>query len=510
MQLNSVKIMIPFVHDILEKTAQNKMIAQNLDQALFIGDSLNQHCSIQKLRYESEVKKHSYGYIYKKPVDIAHCSFTMLNNTFEHQKTKVLKGIPRCGYKFCLNCIKARQLTRILRFRPALDAAMQDYDLYHMVLTVPNCFGHELNSKLGQLHEAFTRLTKMLLVNKKPRKEFVEYGCVAALRSSEITVEVKQSKYGRIFDDYHPHLHVILALKTNLILTKDKVHKRYSFKQKDGKRVLDRHFCDFELLLQKVWFLIINNKKFNNKNLKDYSFNDGTIKKTTVKDGYSVTLDPVDEDSYYEVFKYAVKMFTKDSDPFTLIQQKTLDEALHGRRTMQGYGLWYGLKCDDEIDESHHEAKEIIEAFLRKHEEPTETADKTLDVFKDLEDGFKYTYLNFKNIYNIGNEDLARIVNEPLADKELLEALEKMRNERHLTKIEKASEAFNRLYKKFYKKEPLAAETAQYIDTLAFDKKGRLVVKGSLNHLKPKAKKSLLLEQRKAAFLAEDDDTLSF
>ena len=98
------------------------------------------------------------------------------------------------------------------------------------------------------------------------------------------------------FDDYHPHLHCLLILKKDLGLHKYIIHPSYSY---NHGIFSGRKFSDFEILIQKIWWLLVNGNKVQ------------LDKIDVVPEGYSCTLDLTEDKEWHEVFKYVTKL-TKD------------------------------------------------------------------------------------------------------------------------------------------------------------------------------------------------------
>jgi|GEM_PF-4410816 len=508
--LNFVHMLAPFLNDIQQKMEYNKLIAEHVDRMHWLGqDKHNVDCNKKYSAYKKLADNSDYGYIYEKANKVARCCSNMWFNTYEEQGIKVLNGISRCSFILCHNCITNKKLTRLFKYAPVLDKAADDYDLYHAVFTLPNCRDFELTDFVANMHRAISSLIKLLIgENGIPRDEFKPYGIRAALRSSEITFDAKKRKNGK---EFHPHLHVIFAFKKDLELAsleKIHIHDKYSYDSSDIKKLnIKRYFSEFELLLQKMWFLILNFKNYNKRNLQDISYLDKHGH--TVEHGYSVTLDRVtkiydetdlDENGnpklikneYHEVFKYAVKGFDDNNNSISLSQLIAVYEALKGRRTMQGYGLWHKVSCDDTVDDSHHAARDIIEGYLNQQEEAVKTTDNINDVLKGVLLQDKYTRLNLKNIYNIENKDaLDKFVLEQANShgENLEELIERLKCGRALKTLQRAEVGFKRAYMQLKGNAPSDATLSAYLDTIKLDEQGNLAGGNKLQlPKKPKVK----------------------
>lgn len=139
-----------------------------------------------------------------------------------------------------------------------------------------------------------------------------------------------------------------------------KVYNPYSFRS-DGRK---HKFSELEILLQKIWYLLINDERVTVKAIEE------------LKLGYDVYLQN-SAGNYHECFKYACEgVFDEDKHMFLYKAQTfwTLYEALDNRHITQGYGklrnfgdLDEGDIIDDEADEQY---EKVISA-LKDFEEPS-------------------------------------------------------------------------------------------------------------------------------------------
>lgn len=348
--------------------------------------------------------------------NVKYCYSNIIADRYSKRKIYDIKFINYCHNRFCANCQKLIQATRLTRIAPILSATMAEHDLYHIVFTVPNVTATELSGAIDVIFEAFSNMIKYFKCKTKICGidfSFLEY--CAALRSLEITYNERKG-------DYHPHLHCIFALKKDLIF--NKIHKNvYSYDTKGGKREFKRYFSDFELLLQKLWRQIydglternakriaaicnktgilaaIENSAMNEENIrrgyaafgnvadvfkKAQQINAKRITKQKIdelgkNDGYSVIMDYVSDGNYYEVFKYAFKLFDEDERILGYEQFKTLLKALEGRKQIQCYGAWYATKLNDDIDELvKDELTELLVQLLKQEEEAVKVGNLTV------------------------------------------------------------------------------------------------------------------------------------
>lgn len=266
------------------------------------------------------------------------------------QRVYDVKRVQFCHDRFCVNCQHLKQAKRMMIYTPIIEALRENYDLYHLVLTVPNVKGKYLNGVLNSMSASFQKLTRYFSGNAKIKGvDFSQYGYVGAVRCFEIV--------SNPWDDYHPHLHCLLVLKKNIGLNKYIINDfSYNYGLFTGRK-----FCDLEILIQKIWWLLINVNKVQ------------LAKINVVPEGYSCTLDLTEDKQWHEVFKYVTKL-TKDGAPCLEYDQfKTLFFALDKRRIFQGYGFFYDLpdleNPDVELASAEYEKKL---AQLRLVEDPDE------------------------------------------------------------------------------------------------------------------------------------------
>jgi hypothetical protein len=102
-------------------------------------------------------------------------------------------------------------------------------------------------------------------------------------------------------------------------------------------------------------------------------------------EGYSCTLDDVDEHSAYEVFKYMTKSTDEEKNILTYENFKTLYFALHKVRQIQGYGCFYNVKDDDGVIDEVDDLYDVIINVLKIKENPLEVGQTPEDLLLDNE-----------------------------------------------------------------------------------------------------------------------------
>lgn len=288
---------------------------------------------------------------------------------YDKQKVKDFIKTNLCRDKFCNNCKKVKQAERMARFMPEIEK-YKHYNMSQMVLTVPNVSGEELHLTIKKMFKSFAWLIDYLKLKRKIKGlDFSTFGYKGAIRSLEVTYS----------HDYHPHLHVLL-IHEGVDGNKHNVNK-FSYDKYRKKEL--RLFSDFEILLQKMWYLI-----FNGVRLTKFAID-------SLDHGYSVMLDKFNENDFLELFKYMTKSDGMENGSIMSYQNfKHLYWGLHNVRQIQGYGCLFGIKDEDISDLAEQEYEKIIEE-LKKEENPVNVSETVQDLIKDD----KYILISRKKIY---------------------------------------------------------------------------------------------------------------
>jgi len=310
------------------------------------------------------------------------------------QKVKDVLRVNLCHDKFCPNCQNLISKIRYAKYRPELDKLLENYNIYHVVFSVPNCKGGELKRTLTRMYSKYVYVIQYLQGKRKCKKvDFLRYGFVGGVRSLEITTKAKTTRPEDL--EYHPHFHCLFVLKKGL-REKRQYLNDFSFSNKNNNV---RYFNDFEILLQKCWFLFYNDKKLTRQALDE------------LKQGYSVYAERVTESRYKEVFKYAVKgLYDPKTGCFEYPQEvfNILYEALHRRKVIQGYGILNKFTFSDELEEK--EADEYYQSVieeLKKVEEPLKIYSKLQDIVNDFDEVNDIKYISKrKSVKLIEEKDL--------------------------------------------------------------------------------------------------------
>lgn len=314
-------------------------------------------------RYSGELPEKEQKTIMDKVDRVYYCNKYWAIDKYERQKIKDVKRQNLCHDKFCANCKKVRQAGRMAKYIPELEKHQDN--LYHLVLTVPNCAGEELKATYKNMARAFRELI-MIIRGEKRNKikgiDFTSWDYQGAIRSFEVTYQG---------DNYHPHFHVGLVLGADTI-TKKKYENIYSYDTRSGINKLVRLFSKEEILIQKIWYLLINKIKVTAQSIKD------------LKQGYSCTMDKFPPEDYAELFKYMTKEKDESGGIMSYENFKTLYESLYRLKQIQGYGCLY--RIDDNIDLEEYEAKwnEYLDC-IRKKESPVGVSETPQELILDNE-----------------------------------------------------------------------------------------------------------------------------
>lgn len=354
-----------------------KGIKENLqidDKYLFKIVKNNGYNNIIKEYYQKLFEKHLIedGLLSNKIQSLEQCNSIWELDKYEEHKIKDFQKTNLCKDKFCNNCKKVKQASRMSRFIPYLEQYKEN--LYHLVLTQPNIvendmFGVSIKNNIALIYKSFWYLVRYLKGNKKISGiDFSEYNYLGAVRSLEVTFTG---------NEYHPHLHVAIALNGK-IGTKKHINK-YSHSYKSEKVT---KFSDLEILIQKIWYLLMNNKTVNKENIQ------------SLEVGYSCKMDKFKENDYAELFKYMTKASGEDELFISYNNFEDLYFGLHGTRQIQGYGVFYRISdkdIEDEVDNVYIEIQEI----LQKNESPRRVFEAPQELIKDN----GYTIISRKRIY---------------------------------------------------------------------------------------------------------------
>ena len=113
--------------------------------------------------------------------------------------------------------------------------------------------------------------------------------------------------------------------------------------------------------------------------------------------GYSCSFDKIEEEHYYEVFKYMTKSNSDDQEDFMSYDNfKVLYYSLKSVRQIQGYGILYNLKDKENYEELVEEKYNEIIEYLQQKEAPIEVMEAPEDLLKQND----YTIISRKKIFS--------------------------------------------------------------------------------------------------------------
>lgn len=276
-----------------------------------------------------------------------------------------------CKDKFCNNCKKVKQASRMAKYMPELEKYKEN--AYHLTLTSPTVSGLELKDKIKLMAKCYRTLNRYLTGNLKIRGlDFTSWGYKGSIRSLEVTFKE---------DMYHPHYHCFLVLD-GLNLGSKLIINDYSYSYGEFKQ----YFSKQEILIQKIWYLLINGETVTKKAIDELEL------------GYSCKLDKLQEGDYNELFKYMTKEVDECGDVLTYENFKILYEALYRVKQIQGYGCLYQVTDDGDVEMLEMEYQKIIDE-LKKIENPELLREKPQDLLLDK----KYTLISRRSYMKFMN-----------------------------------------------------------------------------------------------------------
>ena len=207
-----------------------------------------------------------------------------------------------CQCRLCPMCAKRRSLKVFAHTSKIMNAILNDYSFLFLTLTLKNCKAENLSDTITLLTKSFDKMFRRKAITNISKGWF---------RALEVT-------YNEDGDEFHPHLHIIIA-----------VQKSY-FKKKDYLRQ-DQWTKLWKESLKVDYDPIVNIKRFNkNKNI-----------------GKSVS----------EAAKYTVKIsdyLIKGNENLTDKLVATLDEALAYRRLIAYGGRLKEVHKDLNLDDTEN------------------------------------------------------------------------------------------------------------------------------------------------------------
>ncbi len=286
----------------------------------------------------------------KRAERLDHCNQFWETETYESSRIKVLVRTFLCKDRFCPNCQIVRRMILQNRLLPLMER-YQD-SLYHMTLTVPDCKGADLYETIRHMARCFKTLVTYLNGNKKVRGiDLTQYDFQGCFRSLEITYDG---------DCYHPHFEVAAVFGNGGGLEDRHTLNQFSHSQKAGLRL----FSDFELIVQRIWWLLINKQRLSYHNIVE----------GVSQERYSCTVSKFQPDDYKTLLNYVTKNAIapkwKNTAPMSDEQFRTFYHALNHYRLRQGYGLFYHVKETEKAGDYTEQECQMLEQYIINGEQP--------------------------------------------------------------------------------------------------------------------------------------------
>lgn len=324
--------------------------------------------------YKKFVSEFNNGYentLNNKIFNMEKCNDFWLLEKFDIRKEKHLLNQNLCRDKFCSNCKKATQSARIAKYNDELS--LYKDRLHHLTLTVPNVVGDDLKDTVKHMQKCFKYLIEYIRGSRKTEGiDFSSWGYEGAVRSLEVTFNNNRET------PYHPHYHIALVLKKD-VLSKKNIINKYSYNLYQDPPVLETIFSEEEVLIQKIWYLLINKIRVNKKNID------------SLECGYSCTMDKFEEEKYAELFKYITKEKDENGQVLTYDNFRSLYYGLYRVKQIQGYGCLFSIKEDIDLELFEDMYLEYLE-LLRQ----TEKSSRVLQTPEDLLLDDKYKLISKK------------------------------------------------------------------------------------------------------------------
>ena len=296
--------------------------------------------------------------------NLENCNKLWNLDKYKKAKVKDFKSTNLCKNKFCANCKKVKQAARMSKYIPEIEKYPNRYFLTLTQTDITDNIGETLRTEIKRMNKAFKKLIIYLSGRLKIKDiDFSDYSYLGAVRSLEITF---------VLNKYHAHIHAVIVSDNKNMLSDKKNINKYSYDYKTGKKVLKRKFSDEEILIQKIWYLLLNNKTVNKKNIEN------------LKNGYSCTLDKLKDNDYIDMFKYMTKETDQEGNILTYENFKVLDYALYRIKQIQGYGCLYQINDTIDTETIQQEYEKEIEK-LQKKEVPENVFNTPTELYKDNE-----------------------------------------------------------------------------------------------------------------------------
>ena len=282
----------------------------------------------------------------KKRVErLAGCNRVWDTETYEASHVRVLLRTFLCKDRFCPNCQAVKRMILWNRLQPYME--WNKDSLYHMTLTVPNCTGEELYDTVRHMADCFKILVDYLGGHRKARGvDLLQYDFKGCFRSLEIKCKGENL--------YHPHFHVAAVWGNGGALEDKHIFNEFSH----SKGYDDRLFSDFEVTIQRLWWLIINGQRRSYHNIAE----DDTLGR------YSCVADKYQPDDCEKLIAYVIK--GSPMEGITDRDFRTLYQTLRNCRQIQGYGDLYHVKSVEGTGDYTEQDYQALEQYIINGEQP--------------------------------------------------------------------------------------------------------------------------------------------
>lgn len=279
---------------------------------------------------------------------IENCNKVWIIDYYKKLDVKKLHKIHLCKNKFCMNCKKVAQASRMAKYIPELEK--HSSYLYHLILTIPNCDGNNLRVTIKHMSNCFRTLIRYINGTIKLKGyDFSNWGYLGAIRSLEVTFKN---------NSYHPHFHCCIALKDLDFREENKtIINTYSYSNRNRVKELVRTFSSEEILIQKIWYLLINKIKVNAKNIEE------------LDRGYSCVMNAFEETDYQELFKYLTKGTSENGTIMRYNNFVAINYGTYRLKQIQGYGIFFNITDEGDTESFVDKYNEYIE-YLESMDSP--------------------------------------------------------------------------------------------------------------------------------------------
>lgn len=301
--------------------------------------------------------------LFNKHNKINVCSKYWFWDMYEQNELMDLRTNNMCGYSECPNCRKVQLAKARLEFYPKLEKAYLDgYKMIHITLTVPNCRGSDLRETIEKIGQAFPQFYYWLHQSIEKRYGFSDryIDAVGAYRALEITTKYTFDRdKKRMIQMYHPHYHVIMAVKNDI---DPQVMQKYIEGDWSIKREQVDYYSELDFQIMKLWTLAYQGKTIDK--YYDFSMDYKDMLKNELYRGHSEYITGVE--GVMELLKYTYK----DSQVNGYLVFKTLVNSLFAVRKRMGYGIFRGSYDFEGLTLEKEEKEDILKEILKIEETP--------------------------------------------------------------------------------------------------------------------------------------------